>query len=452
VVYRVSSWLRTIVLRHRIRYGVQAALWCAAAMVVLWGLATGSLPGLEAGALLAAAGLVAAASGWLNWRDGSFPVWSTTKIVRRMDDRLALKHRLASTHDVERDQASGSLLAEALASDTQQSISSIRPSTAAPLVNLHTLAALLTTILAVGAVAVWDYRVDLPGEVTAQPARAAEPESNVTVEDVQAAAQQIGFDSSLQDVDALMGAARGLEALLRDAGAGLPQEELNRRFEELMDLARLGYGDTPPSWMTPTGSMEQSLASRIGDYQAARREEMLAASTQTAPAATRPADAEPQASPPRPGALAANPDAQAGEAIPNANTASLPGSAAEAEAPPMLGVPVGASSQSGAGGGDTAGLGSQDLSVSQFAPAEAPRSEMFLPPSETGAGKRIKIDMTLPPAMSGGEGSEGDARGLNQSATRAVSAIRRDLVLAGDAPATARYFTVPEDDEGLQVP
>ncbi|WP_147275990.1 hypothetical protein [Pelagibacterium lacus] len=433
---------------------MQAVLWIAAAAGLGWALlGPRPLAFWPAGVLLAAGAVLAGASALTAWRRRAGLGNGLWGVARHSDDRLGLQHRLTSALEQETRGPGDGLLSGALLADANRHVAGVEPSRLAPLADRYTLGAGLAALLVAIGLLPWPAPSTVEPQTGEAVAETATASPSVTIEDIAAAARQIGIDSTLRDVDALMVAASELDTLLREATRGLSQEEMNRRFEELIEMARMGYGDTPPAWIADAPSPTQSLANRIEDYQERRRQPSQP--NDTPPAPTR-ADEEPPAEmavAEGAGALTASQDAVASAPMDGPTLPGMPTDEdEEAREAPTQGAPVGASTQSGAGGGDMAGLGSQALQATPFVAEERQGSEMILEAAETGAGRRIKIDMTLPPAAMEGLQAGDGAESLADSPAAAGLQPDRDFVQAGDRVATSRYFTPVQPDEGPILP
>lgn len=443
-----SRWLETTVRRNRIRLIVQIALLSAAAVAASWVVASSQLvAGWAAGLLWIAGAVLAIASTVAIWAGRARGGYTLSSAARHYDDQLGLQHRLTSALELRHRGPREGLLSGALLEDANQHVKGLDPSRLAPVADRFTLGAALGSALIAVSLMLWPAPppTDLRSAGPVTDAEALLP--NVTFEDIEAAARQVTVDASLQDVDALMSAATGLNALLRDAAQGMTQDQINHRFGELIDLARMGYGDSPPSWITSDPSLTQSLASLIGDYQEKRRQQSRPNSSPPSPSSGD-ASTNDMANTEGSGTLTGPQDAQASSPVAGPTLPGMPTDEQEAGLEIAQGAPVGASTQSGTGGGDMAGSGSQPLEASSLVGESRPGTEMLLEAAEYDTGSRIKVDMTLAPGPAQELEVQAGAEGLSGNSAAAGMQLDREFVQAIDRLAASRYFTPAETGEG----
>ena len=442
--------------RHDLsRRTILALVWLAAAAVLAFAVArllpVGALgrltPWTFAGlAALLAGGVIAAVIG----RTGASP----ERTARRIETQLDLSERLSSSLEVQRGRPGqcGPLVL-ALVRDADIHAARVDPRALRPLMGRDALRAAgalaFALLLAALSLALPPAGPEAgPGPEARSPGGGAGTASaGATVEAITQMAQLVGSDSQMRDSDLLDAAAYRLRQLARDAGIGLSQQELDERLAGLIDMARTGYADTPPSWLPRADEDMATLGERISDY---RRE--LAARAEAAAAARAPAQGSD-----RPGA-ALDADIPLGEAAAmlegpregEGEGAGDMGTPLPRDFAPMAeqsvrashGMPVGAAAQAGRGEGDMAGLGSQPLTGGEAPPLLGPEAgeEMILTADRTIAGNRVRIEAALP-AEDGATAPRDDVHALRTSDRLTADVVSREPIGSAERPVVARYFS-----------
>lgn len=460
------SRLREVARRQRLQSALLIALWALAGIGLVSALALIAGPWA---ATLTAVVLFLAFLAWLARLGANGAPWSTHAAARKIDAALGRERQIASA--LEAHQAGqDTLLSRALIINAGNAAAGVEPRRLVPLFTSNTgLAALsIAAVLALPFIVPPLLPVAKPGVVESETEDTPRSVAGVTMEDLQAVARRVGIDSTIGDVDALMRAASGLEKLVRDAATGLSQEELETQLEALLETARMGYGDRQPGWMSTTD--ERSLAQRINTFETERQQQASAQPASSSPDSTETdsPDTDSGASTGNEGAAAPSPtlsgegadDTMAegatgeGEAGPRSagSEAGPPGAGepggddAFARQMGSSGGPVGAAEQSGEHGGNMAGQGTHALSETALVAAEKASKDMVISAAEENAGRRIRIDMDLPPggAGSAAAASEDGSPSTPQGSTRDdITVLTREGVDAETRDVVSRYF-MPE--------
>jgi len=342
-------------------------------------------------------------------------------IARKTETRFKLSERLSSALEVhQRSQETSGPIARALMSDASARAEAFDKAAAEPLMQRSTVAGGVGLILAIMAFVA----VPTPSPSTGSMTVAAEQsilEGRTTesiAEDLRLMARLIAEDAQERDDGFLAAVSSSLEGLAEQA-SDLSLGELEGQFSDLVDLARYGYGNELPQWMPQAPDQFGELGQRMAEYVSESHDPSRLAfedehmqdrpqvaqfcSDEGAVGCDDGTDWElwDQLLPENRPSMLADGGELSGDRVgsdPSSESAHVASDNVEMQEVQFeggAGRPIGASSESGRGGGDVAGDGSQDYLQSrdflrsQFETVD----QMQISGGQDADGSRIQVDL-----------------------------------------------------------